>query len=339
MQTKKLTRGLRFALTGMVALFCGGTPALAEDVPESCAVILRVNDSTLPCGAYQLSLIDRKTRYVLMEGREPDAETLKRLHEETLNLLIRNVLIGQSLRQAGMTSNPKEVQAALETFAQQKGYKNATELRDSMDSKARWRSLEEALTLQLLVKALKDEVISDVDVSETEVRAFYQKHLEDLYTQKAGFRAAHILLRARTPTEVKRRKTEIQNIYAQLRAGKDFAETARALSEDPSTKTAGGDIGWFEKGQMVEPFEKALLRLEKGNLSEPVLTRFGWHIIQRGETRPGKVFAFDEIKTRVISDVKREKQNRLFENWIQKKRERASISVHDSLRPFFEDNQ
>ena len=82
-------------------------------------------------------------------------------------------------------------------------------------------------------------------------------------------RASHILVKT---------KDEADKLYEEIKAGKDFAEVAAEVSLCPSGQT-GGDLGYFGKGLMVKPFEDAAFALEKGELSKPVETQFGWHLI------------------------------------------------------------
>ena len=82
-------------------------------------------------------------------------------------------------------------------------------------------------------------------------------------------RASHILVKT---------KDEADKLYEEIKAGKDFAEVAAEVSMCPSGQ-AGGDLGYFGKGMMVKPYEDAAFALEKGELSKPVETQFGWHLI------------------------------------------------------------
>ncbi len=84
---------------------------------------------------------------------------------------------------------------------------------------------------------------------------------------------------------------QADTILAQVRAGGDFAELAKKYSEDPGSAANGGELGWFKRGQMVREFEEVAFRLRDGQISEPVKTNYGWHIIQVERRRPGEVKA------------------------------------------------
>ena len=108
-------------------------------------------------------------------------------------------------------------------------------------------------------------------------------------------RASHILKLTmnKTPEEQARAKQQIDSIYNVLKAGADFAEVAKAESEDGSAQS-GGDLGWFGSGMMVAEFDSTAFALPTDGLSEPIQTRFGWHIIKNTGHKP--VPSFDEMK-------------------------------------------
>tara|TARA_Y100000310_G_C20703745_1_gene832625 strand:- start:5886 stop:6167 length:282 start_codon:yes stop_codon:yes gene_type:complete len=87
--------------------------------------------------------------------------------------------------------------------------------------------------------------------------------------------ASHILVKT---------ETEAKTAYYDVTHGKDFGEVAQTISQCPSKKN-GGNLGWFRKGQMVKEFEQAAFAMEKGEISKPVQTQFGWHIIKVEDTK------------------------------------------------------
>ena len=100
-------------------------------------------------------------------------------------------------------------------------------------------------------------------------------------------RARHILVRAAPGDEKASKAAEdkIKAIIARLKKGEDFAKVAKEVTEDPSGKANGGDLGYFTKEQMVPEFAEAAFKLDKGEISEPVKTQFGWHVIKVEDKR------------------------------------------------------
>ena len=126
--------------------------------------------------------------------------------------------------------------------------------------------------------------------------------------------ARHILL----PTE-----EEAKKAYARVKAGKDFAKVATELSKDPAGD--GGDLGWFTKDRMVPEFAEAAFKLEPGQISEPVKSQFGWHVIKVEEKRNRKPPEFAQVKTQIETFVTRKAQA----DYVAKLRDGAKVERFD----------
>jgi peptidyl-prolyl cis-trans isomerase SurA len=136
--------------------------------------------------------------------------------------------------------------------------------------------------------------------------------------------ARHILLR---PSEIQSPQ-EAQRKLAQMRErvllGEDFAALARAHSEDPGSAASGGDLGWVNPGQMVPEFEKAMADLKPGELSPPVQSQFGWHLIQVLERRDRDVTQ-ERLRAAARQQIHSRKANERFEQWIRQLRDEAYV--------------
>jgi peptidyl-prolyl cis-trans isomerase C len=130
-------------------------------------------------------------------------------------------------------------------------------------------------------------------------------------------RARHILVES---------EDEAKAILAELKKGTDFAELARLKSKDPGAAAEGGDLGYFSKDQMVAEFSDAATKLDKGQLSEPVKTQFGWHVIRVEDKRDRPVPPFDQVKEQIENYVVRRAQAEV----ISKLRQGAKIERMDA---------
>ncbi|ODA67335.1 putative peptidyl-prolyl cis-trans isomerase Cbf2 precursor [Methyloligella halotolerans] len=128
-------------------------------------------------------------------------------------------------------------------------------------------------------------------ISEEVAKTIYEEQSKKMKEEKE-IRARHILV----PT-----KEEAEEVKKQLEDGADFAELAREKSRDPSAED--GDLGFFGKGQMVKPFETAVFQLKKGEISDPVETQFGWHIIEVTDERARQVPKFDDVKEAIMGKL------------------------------------
>ena len=114
---------------------------------------------------------------------------------------------------------------------------------------------------------------------------------------------------------------DAKKIAARIKGGEDFAKVAAEASKDPGSKAEGGDLGWFTKERMVAPFAEAAFKLNAGQVSDPIKTQFGWHVIKVEEKRVKPVPTFDEMKDQVDQYITRKTQQDL----ILKLREGAKI--------------
>jgi len=121
------------------------------------------------------------------------------------------------------------------------------------------------------------------------------------YERPAQTRASHILLEDKGPESLQQAKVLVDK----LRAGASFADLAKEHSTDQGSAARGGDLGFFAAGAMVRPFEDGVNALAKpGDISEPVKSQFGWHIIRLDERRPKSVAPFEEIKDKLVAEAR-----------------------------------
>jgi len=178
-------------------------------------------------------------------------------------------------------------------------------------------AVKRAAIAQLYKKEIRDAVVTEADV-----KAFYQHDKEEIH-------ASHILLMAENDVQAKSVKKKIDRIRAQaMMPGNDFGELAKKNTEDKSSPD--GDLGWFRWGTMVEEFQQVAFNLKPGEISEPVKTQFGWHIIQlHGRRDNSEVEPFEQAKERIIAMVSRQRQKELgetAENYIKKLKEDRKYS-------------
>jgi peptidyl-prolyl cis-trans isomerase D len=146
--------------------------------------------------------------------------------------------------------------------------------------------------------------------------------LKDLYEKdKSKFVTAeqrlvsHILVKVGGkggPDDQKAALAKAENIASEAKSGKDFAELAKADSDDLGSKNQGGDLGWIEKGVTDEAFESALFAMKKGDISDPVLTGEGYHVIELRDIRPGTTRSFDEVKTELAKEYATTERERAY---------------------------
>lgn len=166
----------------------------------------------------------------------------------------------------------------------------------------------------LLAQHLVRAELSDLDLSEDDLRQAYQERIQEMEGRE--YKASHILVDE---------QAQAQSIIEQLAEGGDFKALAREHSTGPTGEN-GGDLGWFQADQMVGPFADAVRALEPGSYTaEPVQTRFGWHVVLLEDVREMQKPAFEEIEGEIRNDLVSEH----VQSYIQSLRDKAEIEITD----------
>lgn len=174
-------------------------------------------------------------------------------------------------------------------------------------NKERYREPEK-VRLELLTYP-NDRFIQFVNPSDEEIKSSYYLQLEDKFTVPDEIRVRHILFR--NPGEDAKKKAEVreraQNVLTRIRDGKDFGDMAKAYSQDEASAKHGGELGFFKKGQTVPAFEEAAFALKPGQVSDPVETPMGLHLIQVEEIKPGRKRTLAEVREEIFAALKKSK--------------------------------
>lgn len=168
----------------------------------------------------------------------------------------------------------------------------------------------------------RDKALMDAFFGKIAKEASSDAELKKVYDEVAGQQKAETEIRARHILVAS--EEDAKAALRRLKAGEDFAKLADQVSKDPGSK--GGDLGWFTAGAMVPEFSDAAFKLEKGQLSEPVKSQFGWHVIKLEDKRAKAFPAFDVVKEQVRSYVVQKAQS----DRVLKLREGAKIEKTDA---------
>jgi peptidyl-prolyl cis-trans isomerase C len=150
-------------------------------------------------------------------------------------------------------------------------------------------------------KLLESEVAGKIAVTPAAIEDFYKKNL-DKFQQTARVRASHVLIsipqNADAATKEKA-KAKAEAVLAEIKGGKDFAVVAKENSQDPGSAASGGDLGFFQQGQMVPAFDEVAFKLNPGEMSGVVESPFGFHIIKVAEKQAARVVPLEEAKPQI----------------------------------------
>lgn len=164
---------------------------------------------------------------------------------------------------------------------------------------ARFMSPEQVVLEYIELK--KQAFMDQIEVTDEELRSQYAK---DTANQTERRRASHILIEVNDKQDDAQAKATIEKLRDRLDSGEDFAAVAKEASQDPGSAPEGGDLGYAGQGVYDPAFEKALYALKEGEVSEPVRTEFGWHLIKLTGVQAADLPSFDSIKAKLADEVK-----------------------------------
>ncbi|WP_246637523.1 peptidylprolyl isomerase [Crassaminicella profunda] len=224
---------------------------------------------------------------------------------------------------------PKEQQMQLNTLAGKKYLLNEMVTQQMLYLDAKEKGLEKdeeflkelkALQENLLKQYAVKKVIADVQVEEAEIKEYYEKNQEQ-FVSGESVQAKHILVKD---------EEKAKEVLKAIKEGKSFEDAAKEYSECPS-KEKGGDLGSFQKGQMVPEFEKVAFELEVGAMSELVKTQFGYHIIKVEDKKAATTMPLEQVKGQLQEYILRNKQNEKFKTYTDGLRGNYEITTNEDL--------
>lgn len=179
------------------------------------------------------------------------------------------------------------------------------------------------------VELKKAAFFSQVEAKEEDLQAQYQKEISNLAEQR---QAAHILVEVNDKLNEEQAKAKVDQIKQRLDKGEDFAALAKELSDDSGSAANGGDLGFAGPGVYEPAFEESLYALKQGEVSAPVRTQYGWHLIKLLGVQAPEVPSFESLKPKLEHDIKAQQVEQRFVE-VSKELEDAAFEASDLAQP------
>ena len=279
------------------------------------------------------NLVNQYYAYYQQIGQDPNdvfsgasgALTLLQFQADTLQNLIRQVLYDQAADERGLGIDRREVDAAYAAEYNDLLERNGIDeeiLADYLVGQGRslaefQQTLRDDIETQLRNEALRRVIVGVVEPTDDELLSHFEANIAR-YDVPEQVRASHILV----VDEEKARE-----VHELLLAGEDFAELASRYSEDQANKDSGGDLDWFGRGRMVQEFEEAAFALEIGEISEPVETQFGYHIVKLTDRQEAHTPTLDEVKDEVRDEYVADEEAERFADWYDRLHASSEIEI------------
>jgi len=270
----------------------------------------------------------RRGQGVNVGARGDQLQLLIRLRREAVDLMVEQELIRQAAEAKGIEVTPAEIDAALAEVNEP--FKTPQEFTRRLDREGYTEdSYREYLRRMIAASKYLDGIRAGVaEVSDAELESYYRDN-EYRLTLPEQVRVRHILLTWKplgTPDDRAALHKQMTPILEQARSGTDFTELAIEHSED-STARDGGDTGFFHRGQMVPAFEEVAFALQPGEISDPVETPFGVHILRLEERKEARLLPLDEVREQLREHIREEKIELAVKQETERLREEAEVAI------------
>jgi parvulin-like peptidyl-prolyl isomerase len=315
-----MTRLLRpipalIALLALVAVLaaagCGGGGSSSSGGGKvSADAIAKVGNESIPKSRFDALIGQTQRSYKQQKRAFPASGTTeyRSLQDQAVNFLVQRAEFAQKAKDLGITITDKQVADRLKQIKQQ--YFGGSEKRYKDQLKAQQLTDEQVkddLRAQLISEELFKKVTANVKVSDGDIRQYYLLHSQD-YAKPQTRSVRHILVKT---------KALADKIRAQLVAGGSWKTLAKKYSTDPGSKDKGGEYDNVQKGQFVPEFDAALFSLKTKQISQPIKTQYGYHIIQPlNDATPRKAQPLKSVKDQIQQTLLQQKRSEAMTKWV-----------------------
>lgn len=278
-------------------------------------VAAKVNGEVVKKSDLDSQLAQIKKQYPQMFTGADAENRIADFRKRLLDNLINTVLLRQAAKDQGV--DVTDAQVAKQLSELKKGFPNDKAFKDALAKTGITEDkLKEQIKDQLITQKLLDKLTKNVQVTDKEISAYYTKN-KSQFTQKASVHAEHILFKEKD-------KATAQQVLTQLQNGADFATLAKKYSQDKTSASKGGDLGWPTQAYVTE-FQQAADKLAVGEMSGLVKSPFGWHIIKVLDKRAQRVQSLSEVKEQIRQIIVQQKQADAYQKFLDGLKKKAKI--------------
>ena len=334
----KPVRVLFLPLVAVLALLVSACGSGNAKVPAG--AVANVNGTPISRSDVDDWLAQAKKSYQAQQRQFPKAGTAdyQTIQAQTVAFLVQKAEWEQAASDLGIKLTPKDIDKGVSDYIKQrfggsrKNFEKALKAQDFSMSKFR-----ETIEVSVLSKKIYDQVTKDAKVTEGEALTYYNQNIAT-YQQKSSRDIRHILIakkKANGQVDYPKSKALAEQIYRQLKAGASFAALAKRYSDDPGSKNNGGKYT-EQQGQFVPQFEKVAFALKTGEISKPVKTTFGYHVIQAlANLKPGHTTPYSKVRASIKATLLQQKKQQIMTDWVQNltKKYKSKVTYATGFQP------
>src|SRR5919201_5096492 len=305
------------AFFALAAAGCGGGGGSTKVPADAVAV---VNGDTISRSEFDLAMARSRRGYKQQHRPWPKAGTtqFQQVQQSTLTFLVQLQELEQKAKDLGVKITDKQVADRYAQLEKQLG--GAKNLKTQ--AKAQGLTLQDVRDVvirpQLLSEGIYKKVTDGIKVSDKDVSDYYKKNTK-LYRQPESRDVRHILVSNRALAN---------KLYDRIKAGANFAALAKKYSKDPGSRAQGGKLT-IVKGQTAAPFDQTAFLLDKGQVSRPIKTQYGWHIIQAlSDVKPAKTTPLKDVKSAIKNQLEGQQKQAEITKWVNDTKKEYAKKIH-----------
>jgi peptidyl-prolyl cis-trans isomerase SurA len=327
--------GITLAIAAFASLLIA-PPAHAQAPSQSAAapageIVATVNNEPISLGAYQKAaqeLHDEITNDCKACPPEKIEEQFKTQQKDLLRGLIDQALMVQRAKDMGIKVE-SQLDAKLDEVRQQNGLATIQDLQKGVEgSGLSWEGYKTTLRNSMLQKeVVKREVGSHLDVTDDEVKRYYQQHLNDFaLPERVELSEISLSTEGKKEDEYAAIRAKVEGLRSSVLNGDDFGQVASRYSQGSTAKDGGG-LGTFKQGDLPPQIEAAVFKLEKGQMTEVIQTRSGFEFLKVDEHLPAEIQPLEKVDTQIRNSISAEKMAPRIRQYLASLREQSNITT------------
>jgi parvulin-like peptidyl-prolyl isomerase len=318
MTLARITLGILLAALALAASACGGG---SDSVPSGAIAV--VDGTEISEDDLDELIAQAKKGYEAQKQEFPKAGTpeFQSIQTQYVAYLVELEEFRQAADDLGVEVTDKDIDDAENEIIKSRfdGKRSEYEKALKQQGFTAEQYRQKALAVSALSKKIFDEVTKGVKVSDADVFQYYTQN-QSQYGTPESRDVRHILIAEKgdgDQVDFTASKAKADDIYAQLKGGADFAALAKENSADPGSKDAGGKLT-ISRGQTVPEFDKVSFELDNGELSKPVKTQYGYHVIEAvSDVRKAKITPLAKVRASIRATLLQEKRNEEMQAWVE----------------------
>jgi parvulin-like peptidyl-prolyl isomerase len=295
-----------FASLALLAAACGGTSSATLGSDD----VAVVGDQQISKDQFHQLMARAQKSYTTQKRAfpKPGSAEYEQLKGQAITFLVQQAEVEEQAKKLGIDIGDDKVDKEIARYKKQfyggsdARYEKAVKQQGLTDEQAR-----DAIRQQLISQALFKKVTGSVTVSDAAIKDYYNTH-KTQYVQPETREVRHILVT---------KKALADSLYQQVKSGGNFAKLAKQYSKDPGSAANGGKLT-VSKGQTVPAFDKAAFSLKNGEISQPVHTQYGYHIIQAlSAIKPAATTSLAQVRASIKQQLEQQKKNDKITKWLE----------------------